>query len=53
MASIDGEDAGNGLSALFKALHNLKDVNNLARELLDELEQESPSLSNDESHFMY
>ncbi|KAJ5378243.1 uncharacterized protein N7496_005652 [Penicillium cataractarum] len=40
MASMDGEEAGCGLGALFNALDNLKDINNLARELLDELQQE-------------
>jgi hypothetical protein len=53
MTSIDGEQVENSLGALLNALQNLKEVNNLAREIVDELEQEIQSLSNEESHYLY
>ncbi|KAJ5117243.1 hypothetical protein N7526_011352 [Penicillium atrosanguineum] len=53
MTGIDGEDVGASLGALFNALENLKDLNNLAREILDELEPESPTLGHEESHYLY
>jgi hypothetical protein len=53
MVRMDGEEAGCGLGALFNALDNLKDINNLARELLDELEQEGLGPGYQQTNYMY
>jgi hypothetical protein len=52
MTGVDGEDVGASLGVLFSALENLKDVNNLAKQILDELEPDTPTLGN-ESHYLY
>jgi hypothetical protein len=53
LATLGKEEVEDGLGALFNALHNLKDINNIARKLLDELEREGPHGGYQRTHFMY
>ncbi|GLI79432.1 hypothetical protein PoHVEF18_007767 [Penicillium ochrochloron] len=53
MVTSGGEDTADGLAALFNALDNLKDINNLARELLDELDQEGTGRGYKSANYMY
>ena len=52
MATLGKEEVEDGLGALFNALHNLKDINNLARTLLDELERDGPHRGYQRTHPM-
>lgn len=53
MLTSGGGDTTDGLAALFNALDNLKDINNLARELLEELEQEGTCRGYNRANYMY
>lgn len=52
MLTSGGGDTTDGLAALFNALDNLKDINNLARELLEELEQEGTCRGYNRANYM-